>query len=700
MPLIRGIDARDARALPGVHAVLTLDDLAPVMTQRRMLRHSNSGTPLDRLWSFALADGEVSYVGETVAIVVADRPLRRRGRGRAGRGRLRRAARGRRLPQGRRRRARRRCAASSTATSSPPSRSTMATPKRPSPRPRTSSTRSSGSIAAAPIRSKAAAWSPNAAATDGSMTVWASTQKAHDLFQSLTALLGFDESRLRVATPDVGGGFGPKLCVYPEDIAVVAAAKLLRALDQMDRGPARAFHQRRPGARSVLVARHRGRRRRQASRRARPAHPRPRRLCAAGREHSLQFGLDDERALSCCRRCRWRSRSPPPTRRRCRRCAAPAIRRPPSRWSGCMDRVARELELGARRGAAAQSHPAREDALHQAAQGALRRQHAVRQRRLSGLPGASARGGAAGTTSRNARPRRARKAAISASGSRTASRAPAAGRSSRAWCGCRTPGGSRCSPAPPRSGRGLRTALAQICAGELGMRAQDITVVPGDTGGVSLGLGAFASRQTVTAGSSVLLAARAVAGKAKKLASHVLEAAEHDLEIVDGEVRVVGAPQLSVKLGELARILKGAPGYGFPPDIEPGLDANVNWRTDALAYANACHVAEVEVDIETGGVRDRQLRGAAGFRHADQSDDGRRPGARRRRARHRQCDARMDGLRREPASRSPPPSPTTCCRAPWRCRRSRRSTRRRRRRSIRSAPRARARSAPSRPRPR
>ena len=56
----------------GVHAVLTLDDLAPVLAKRRMLRHSNSGTPLDRYWSFALADGEVSYVGEAVAIVVAD----------------------------------------------------------------------------------------------------------------------------------------------------------------------------------------------------------------------------------------------------------------------------------------------------------------------------------------------------------------------------------------------------------------------------------------------------------------------------------------------------------------------------------------------------------------------------------------------------------------------------------------------------
>jgi carbon-monoxide dehydrogenase large subunit len=52
--------------------VLTLDDIAPVMAKRRMMRHSNSGTPLDRMWCFALADGEVSYVGEPVAIIIAD----------------------------------------------------------------------------------------------------------------------------------------------------------------------------------------------------------------------------------------------------------------------------------------------------------------------------------------------------------------------------------------------------------------------------------------------------------------------------------------------------------------------------------------------------------------------------------------------------------------------------------------------------
>src|SRR5215475_11119891 len=69
---IRGISKSAALALPGVHAVIALEDLAPVLAQRRMLRHSNSGTPLDRMWSYALADGEVSYVGECVAIVIAD----------------------------------------------------------------------------------------------------------------------------------------------------------------------------------------------------------------------------------------------------------------------------------------------------------------------------------------------------------------------------------------------------------------------------------------------------------------------------------------------------------------------------------------------------------------------------------------------------------------------------------------------------
>src|SRR5262249_50791257 len=69
--LIRSISTDAARELPGVHAVPTPDARARVLARRRMNRRSTAGTPLDNMWPFALADGEVSYVGEPVAIVVA-----------------------------------------------------------------------------------------------------------------------------------------------------------------------------------------------------------------------------------------------------------------------------------------------------------------------------------------------------------------------------------------------------------------------------------------------------------------------------------------------------------------------------------------------------------------------------------------------------------------------------------------------------
>ena len=109
------------------------------------------------------------------------------------------------------------------------------------------------------------------------------------------------------------------------------------------------------------------------------------------------------------------------------------------------------------------------------------------------------------------------------------------------------------------------------------------------------------------------------------------------------------------------------------------------FRVDALAYSNACHVAEVEVDIETGAVTIRSLRRDPGRRPARQSDDCRGPDSRRHRARHRQRHVRVDGLRRSRVSRSPPRSPIICCRPRPKCRDSRRCTRRRRHRVIRSA---------------
>ena len=595
---IRKIDSSMARALPGVHAVLTLDDLAPVLAKGRMLRHSNSGTPLDRYWPFALANGEVSYVGEAVALVLADSRYRAEDAAALV------AVEYDLLP------AVADCRQAGT-TDAPEVRrelnSNIAATYRVA----------YGDIGAA--FGKAAhlfheeLWQHRGAAhpiegrgliaewRDDAVTVWASTQKAHDLFQSLTALVGFDESRLRVATPEVGGGFGPKLCVYPEDIAVVAAAKLLKRSIKWIEDRREHFTnaaQERDQYWSIDIA---------VDGEAKLQGVRGRLIHDLG-AYALQDvnipynsasmlsgpymlpALDIEITVVATNKTPVSS-----VRGAGYPQAAFAMER-------LMDRVARELGLD---------------------RAEVRRRNLIPAAKMPYTKPLKARSGAVMQYDSGDYPACQREV-LEAAGWNDFPRRQAAARKERRYLGIGLAHGIKGTGRGPFEsglvrvsntgrvsvftgaaaiGQGLRTALAQICAGELGLRAEEIMVVPGDTSGVSLGLGAFASRQTVTAGSSVLLASRAVAEKAKKLASHVLEAAEHDLELVDGQVRVVGAPQLAVRLGELARILKGAPGYAFPPDIEPGLDANVNWRTDALAYANACHVAEIEVDGETGGVK-------------------------------------------------------------------------------------------------
>jgi aerobic carbon-monoxide dehydrogenase large subunit len=151
-------------------------------------------------------------------------------------------------------------------------------------------------------------------------------------------------------------------------------------------------------------------------------------------------------------------------------------------------------------------------------------------------------------------------------------------------------------------GQGLQTALAQVAASELGLRADEITVVPGDTSGVAIGLGAFASRQTVTAGNAVLHAARAVRDKALGIASALLEAAPEDLELADGAVRVRGAPQMHRTLADIARAVSGTPGFALPAGTTPGLSAAHDYQPSGLTYCNGTHLCEVEIDPELGRI--------------------------------------------------------------------------------------------------
>jgi len=151
-------------------------------------------------------------------------------------------------------------------------------------------------------------------------------------------------------------------------------------------------------------------------------------------------------------------------------------------------------------------------------------------------------------------------------------------------------------------GQGFHTAMAQIAAEQLGLSPADVTMVAGDTDGVPMGIGGFASRLTVCAGSSIHLAAKAVREKTLRIAARMLEAAEDDLELRDGKVFVKGVPGMSVGFSQIANEVAGTPGYALPDGISAGLEAEVNFQPDTVVYANGAHGAEIEVDPDTGGI--------------------------------------------------------------------------------------------------
>ncbi len=149
-------------------------------------------------------------------------------------------------------------------------------------------------------------------------------------------------------------------------------------------------------------------------------------------------------------------------------------------------------------------------------------------------------------------------------------------------------------------GQGIETTLAQICAEELSVSVDDVSVVHGDTAVVPFGGGTFASRGAAVGGSAVLLAARAVKDKLLDCAARNLEASRGDL-VVDGRrVFVRGVPSRGLTFSELAAT--SAPTQTLPLGIEPGLSATEFFRVSEMTYPYGTHVAVVEVDSDTGQV--------------------------------------------------------------------------------------------------
>jgi carbon-monoxide dehydrogenase large subunit len=156
-------------------------------------------------------------------------------------------------------------------------------------------------------------------------------------------------------------------------------------------------------------------------------------------------------------------------------------------------------------------------------------------------------------------------------------------------------------------GQSHKTTLAQIAADQLGVDFDRVEIVTGDTAGISLGVGSFAARTAVNAGSSVHLAAVAVAEKIKRLAGEMLEVSATDIELKDGVASVVGVAQLKKSFRELAVRAAGVPGFSMAGGLDPGLEHTAYFTPDQSTYANGTTVCEVSVDVETGRVTIERL---------------------------------------------------------------------------------------------
>ena len=124
----------------------------------------------------------------------------------------------------------------------------------------------------------------------------------------------------------------------------------------------------------------------------------------------------------------------------------------------------------------------------------------------------------------------------------------------------------------------------------------------GDTAATALGVGSFAARTAVNAGSSVHLAAKELSHKIKQFAADMMEAAEADIVLEDGHARIAGS-DIKRSFREIAARAVGMPGYSMAGGPTPGLEASSHFTPDQSTYSNGTHVAEVEVDIETGNVK-------------------------------------------------------------------------------------------------
>jgi aerobic carbon-monoxide dehydrogenase large subunit len=431
-------------------------------------------------------------------------------------------------------------------------------------------------------------------------TIWTSTQSPHEIRLSLVQLFDIDDDKLRVITPDVGGGFGAKYLIYPEEVVVPLAARLLRK-------PVRWIEDRREHFFTSIQER--------------------------DQYWELQVALDEGARLRAVRgslihdqgaytpqgiNVSYNSAT-----------AVPGIYRLPNYRLDVTAVETNKVPTMPVRGAGyPQGTFAMERLLDFAAaelgidRAEIRRRNLIPSDAMPYTTPLKTRAGSSVKYDSGDFPQ-CQAMALQMAGYADFGERQARAREDGRYIGIGIANGIKGTGRGPfetgivrigRSGRisvysgaaamgqSTKTMLAQIAAEQFDVSPEVVNVVAGDTAYVAMGHGGFASRQTVNAGTSTHLAATAVRQKTLGLAAAILGVSVDELALKDGYVVAPGS-NLSIGLGDLAREAAGIPGYSLPKGVEPGLEHTVNFMPAGLAYSNASHCVEVEVDIDTGRVR-------------------------------------------------------------------------------------------------
>ncbi len=154
-------------------------------------------------------------------------------------------------------------------------------------------------------------------------------------------------------------------------------------------------------------------------------------------------------------------------------------------------------------------------------------------------------------------------------------------------------------------GQGHETTFAQVVAGKLGIPVENVEIVHGDTGRVPFGMGTYGSRSLAVGGTAIVKAVDKVIAKGKKIAAHLLEAADTDIEFDNGEFKVAGTDR-KVPFAQVA--LTAYVPHNYPLDkLEPGLNENAFYDPTNFTYPAGSYVCEIEVDPQTGRTRVEQF---------------------------------------------------------------------------------------------